>query len=145
MTEFEISYLTSEALDRMWDIMQFWVSITFGLIAMSHIARRHLNVILVAAVSLLYLLFSLFVFRVIYFNLKVMQGHLLDLRALGKDKLSTAQQYFIEYFPSEFEIGIGVLFAFVGLLVCVLLFLWHNTIEQNKTYRNRQFNANTLD
>ncbi|UTF58656.1 hypothetical protein [Gilvimarinus sp. DA14] len=137
MTEFEISYLTSESLDRMWDIMQFWVSITFGLIAMSHIARRHLNIILVGAVSLLYLLFSLFVFRVIYFNLKVMQGHLIDLRELGEQNLSSAQRYFIEYFPSEFEIGVGVLFAFVGLLVCVLLFLWHNTMEQNKTFRDK--------
>lgn len=134
MTAFEMSYLTSEELDRMWDIIQFWVSTTFGLIAMSHIARRHLNVLLVGAVSILYLLFSLFIFRVIYFNLKILQGHLLDLQQRGPATLNNAQRHFLEYFPSEIEIGLGVGFAFFGLLTCVLLFLWHNTYEQNKRF-----------
>ncbi|MDO3388482.1 hypothetical protein QWI17_21730 [Gilvimarinus sp. SDUM040013] len=137
MTEFEISYLTGEELNRMWDIMQFWVSITFGLIAMSHIARRHLNVLLVGAVSVLYLLFSVFIFRVTYFNLQVLKGHLLDLHDFGANNLSAGQRHFIEYFPSSLEIGLGVMFAFVGLLICVLLFLWHNTIEQNKAFKRK--------
>lgn len=142
MTGFEISYLLSEELNRMWDIMQFWVSITFGLIAMSHIAHRHLNVILVGAVSLLYLMFSLFIFRVTYFNLQVVRGHLQDLQAVNHP-LSYGQQLFIQHFPTKVEIGVGVAFAFFGLLTCVLLFLWHNTFSNNQKLADTDVTTDT--
>jgi hypothetical protein len=82
MTEYEISYLLTESLGVLWSSVQFWSGVTFGYMALSYIAAKHLNVLSISIVTVLYCLFSYVMLTVLQAMGHVVVGHLADLQAL---------------------------------------------------------------
>ena len=60
MTEFEILYLLSEHNNRIWEIIQFWTGVSFGLIAVAHLAKQVISKPTAIVLSILYTAFSMF-------------------------------------------------------------------------------------
>ncbi len=70
MTEAEISYQLSEYLNRIWDMQQWWASISIGVLVMAHLASRPLNLLLVAISLGLYTSYTLYMWQMSGENLE---------------------------------------------------------------------------
>lgn len=133
VTEYEIVYLTSEYINRTWSVMQFWASVSFGLIALSHLGQRHLNFFATLIVSVLYLGFTLFVMNILRINGVVVSGFLNDLEALkGEDgSMGAGALAIMETAPGTLELA-AIVTTFWGLFVGSLIFLWVSYIHFRK-------------
>mgnify|MGYP001826415758 CR=1 FL=1 len=60
MNEAELIIAWGEVSGHLWTVIQFWASISFGVIAIAHFAPEKLNLFLVLFVIFLYTLFSLY-------------------------------------------------------------------------------------
>ena len=60
MTEAELLMFATEAIDRLWSLMQWWASISFGLLVVAHIDSSRIGAYLAVLVPLLYTCFSFF-------------------------------------------------------------------------------------
>ena len=94
MSEAELLLLASESLDRMWSLIQWWASISFGILALTHIASDKLGTFLAILIPALYTGFSLGVLGVVQRNFGIVESVYQDLRLLqseGVDLSGTAQ------------------------------------------------------
>ena len=60
MPDTTILELRQMAFGLIWSNLQWWASISFGLMALTRFSAKHLNPVLVCALSLLYFLFTVF-------------------------------------------------------------------------------------
>ena len=121
MTEYEIIYLFSEYLNRTWEVMQFWASVSFGLIALSHLGARYLNALATVIVSAFYIAFTLFVMNILRINGIVGNGFLTELSSLKT--LGPGAQKIIATAPTSLEMT-AIITTFFGLFLGSLVFLW---------------------
>jgi len=84
MQEFQIVELIFSGLDQAWSSLEWWASVSFGLIALTHFAAKKLNLTIVIAVSVLYILFTIYS----GFNVAISTGkatfYIQDMRALAE-------------------------------------------------------------
>lgn len=133
MSEYELIYLASEYINRTWNLLQFWASVSFGLIAVSHIASRHLTWAMVSIVSLLYVSFSIFVMSMISLNEKVVDGFLMDLEVLLEaGTLSTRGAEAIISFDPNLVQRLAIMGASIGTCISTLFFLWYCFIRARR-------------
>lgn len=83
MTESEIIENVFKIFDRYWSMIQWWASVSFGLIAVAHFAVDKLSRVLVALLILLYMLFTAWVVDFYFFNVQILAGFRQDLSQLG--------------------------------------------------------------
>ena len=69
MTEAELLVEYATRVDRVWDIIQWWASVTFAVLLAAHVGARSLNKPIVFIVLLLYTLFSTFIAQILWVNL----------------------------------------------------------------------------
>ena len=133
MSEYEIVYLASEYLNRTWDVMQFWASVSFGLIALSHLGARHLNILIASLVSLLYIGFTLFVMNMLRVNGAVVTGFLTQLKDLPEagTPLGAGALAIISTAPNPLQMA-AIVLAFFGLFLGSLVFLWFSVLRARK-------------
>lgn len=62
--------------------MQFLASISFGLIALSHFASKHLNLLMTCELTILLIAFTVFVITILKLNGSVVDGFGLTLPTL---------------------------------------------------------------
>lgn len=84
MSEAEIVYQLSENFNRIWSMLQWWASISLGLIVLAHVASERLNGFLVIVVVTLYSAFSFYVFQLMNRNYESVQGYVSDLQNIVK-------------------------------------------------------------
>ena len=63
MTEYEIWELYNNSMGGLWDLVQFWSSVSFGYLALGVIAVNRLNILSVLVLSVLYIAFSMQIFE----------------------------------------------------------------------------------
>ena len=71
-----------EALSSTVAQLQWWASVSFGLIALAHFGRKHLTLMVAICLSAAYLMFTLFAFVNAAFLGRIMAGTLTELSAL---------------------------------------------------------------
>lgn len=86
MNEYNLLFAWSETTGHLWSIIQFWVSISFGLIVVAHIAAHKLNIVLVSTMILLYSLVSLFIGSLIVADGNILQAVYRDAASLIETK-----------------------------------------------------------
>ena len=59
MTEYEIWELYNNSMEGLWNLLQFWSSVSFGYLALGVIAVKRLNILSVLVLSVLYIAFSM--------------------------------------------------------------------------------------
>ncbi|UTF58944.1 hypothetical protein [Gilvimarinus sp. DA14] len=127
MQEYEYVYLASEYINRSWNILQFWVSITFGLLAIAQLAIRHLNAGFLIIITFLYIDFSFFTARLIRFNGDVVKGFVAELEALAD--LSLGTMAFINEAPGSLEIALTLSSVFYALFIGTVVFCWYSYVR----------------
>ena len=96
MSEAELLLLGSESLDRVWSLVQWWASISFGLLVIAHIAADRIGLFVAVLVSMLYTGFTLAVLRIAQRNMGIVESVIGDLRVLktaGVELTMTAQYW----------------------------------------------------
>ena len=63
MTEYEIWELYNNSMEGLWNLLQFWSSVSFGYLALGIIAVNRLNILSVLVFSVLYIAFSMQIFE----------------------------------------------------------------------------------
>ena len=118
MTEADLIVAWGEISAHLWTIVQFWTSITFGVIAISHFASERLNLFRVALIVILYLLFSLMCFGFFRADVQLLLSLYEEASVLleERDEASIFLSQFVEYFPTKS-------FAPFGLVGFPLIFL----------------------
>lgn len=94
MSEAEIMEQIFSIYDRYWVIVQWWASISFGLIMIAYLAADKLNGYILATVLVLYSVYSAWVFMLLVYNVDVAYGlaeDLASLQAAGKLETKGAQ------------------------------------------------------
>ncbi|MEH6549346.1 MAG: hypothetical protein V7711_15595 [Pseudomonadales bacterium] len=90
MNEFDLVFAWSETTGHLWSMIQFWVSISFGLIVVAHIAAQKLNIVLVSTMILLYSFVSIFIGSLIIADGDILQAVYLDAQKLVDAKEATS-------------------------------------------------------
>ena len=130
MTEYEIVYLSSEYLNRTWEVMQFWASVSFGFIALSHLGAKHLSWLTTCIVTTLYIVFTLFVMNIFRVNGEVGDGFLTELKAL--ENLGPGAQAIVASAPTALGMA-AIISTFFGLFIASVAFLWLSFWRVRKT------------
>jgi len=137
MTESEITFQLSELFDRYWVIHQWWVGVSFGLIAVAHFAGHKLNYVFTGVILGLYTAFSLWLNFLLKYNIQIIIGFIRDLRALGiAGHLQTngAKAYLEGMTDSPWDIWGDV--ARIGTFLCVVGYLSYTVIQQKRNQEN---------
>ncbi len=82
MSEADILDQLFSVYDRYWVIVQWWASVSFGLIMIAYFAADKLKALLLVVVLVLYLVYSAWVFMLLVYNVEVAYGLFVDLAAL---------------------------------------------------------------
>lgn len=90
MTEYDLIFTWSETTGHLWAMIQFWVSISFGLIVVAHIAAHKLNIVLVSTMILLYSFVSIFIGSLIVADGNILQAVYFDAARLIETKETTS-------------------------------------------------------
>ena len=133
MGEYEIAYLLSEHINRMWEVIQFWTSVSFGLIALSHLGAQRLNLGIVLIISFLYLMFSLYAVNIIAMNEAIVAGFMQDIENLiAQEALSSDGILAVhEAKPSTFE-NLIIRLTSIGTFISAMAFLWFSFLRTRK-------------
>jgi hypothetical protein len=121
MTESDITFQLSEIYDRWWVIHQWWVSVSFGLIAVAYFAGQKLNYLLIGVILSLYVAFSVWIHGLVEYQEQIVGGFLSDLRALiesGQIESDGASAY-LGAFANVYWPTFGSIAKF-GTFICVI-------------------------
>jgi hypothetical protein len=86
------SFIVSEAdileqlfniFDRYWFIVQWWASVSFGLIMIAYFAAEKLSALLLGTVLALYFIYSGWVYMLLVYNIDIANGLMADLDSLS--------------------------------------------------------------
>jgi hypothetical protein len=83
VSEAEILEQLFSVFDRYWFIVQWWASVSFGLIMVAYFAANKLSALLVGTVLCLYLIYSGWVYMLLVYNIDIGFGLLTDLSLLN--------------------------------------------------------------
>lgn len=127
MSEDLIIELMNEYLNRTWSIMQFWVSVSFGLIAVSHLAVKHLHLVMAVVVSILYSAFTIFVISILGLNSEVVSGFIADLAAMNEagTLMTKGALRVVQNDPGRLQV-MSIVIAFMGTFFGTLFFMWYS-------------------
>lgn len=84
MSEAEILEYLFSIYDRYWTIVQWWASVSFGVIMIAHFAADRLKAFLVITVLVLYVLYSAWVYLLLVYNVDIASGFFEDLDSLRR-------------------------------------------------------------
>lgn len=73
-------YSSNEAI---WSLMQYWTSVSMGVLIGSYFVASKLNRFVIASFLVIYILFSLQIFTIIRVQMLILQGIALDLQQLA--------------------------------------------------------------
>ena len=121
MTEYEILYLLSETYDRVWELIQYWSSVSFGYLILAHVAAPRLNLIIIAVLSILYVAFSVQMSGLLLAHNGFILAYTESLNELSKTVglENPAAIHAVEYQPSF----IGAIVSLYGTFLAALCYL----------------------
>lgn len=129
MSEADILEQLFSVFDRYWVIVQWWASVSFGLIMIAYFAADKLRAFLLVVILVLYLVYSGWVFMLLVYNVDVAYGlfeDLASLKALGllesKGAKAALENPYVGYGTNLGMIALpATFFACVGYLVYAYL------------------------
>lgn len=132
MSEQELFELMAARADVNWEIFQFWTSVTFAYIAVSHFAAKSLNWFIIVVLSLLYASLSVVVYQMAANNLAVLEGFTLELQALSEStEVSAASVAWLQISTTTPEL-VAFSIATLGTFLCALVYLPYNYYRAKK-------------
>ena len=114
-----------EALSSTVAQLQWWASVSFGLIALAHFGRKHVTLMVAICVSAAYSMFTIFAFVNAAFLGRIMAGTLTELSALRDAKNISAVGLALLNEPGAGLNGILMIVCIVVTFLGTLTFLWY--------------------
>ena len=127
MTEFELVQTFSYAFEQAWSNLQWWASISVGLIALASIAARRLTLAMVVGITILYAVFTAYsVVNIEVMSNGIAAGALRELFQLRDSGALTAVGLnLLDWGQSRARLG-GTLYriCLYGMFSGTLAYLW---------------------
>ena len=118
MTETEIVGQLAVHGDRIWSILQYWTSVSFGILVAGHFAANRIHWSVLILFSALYSAFSNACLDMFYFDASTIQAGLHQLQSMADsgEALGQIAQNFIENSPLANQTSLTRIFwRFMGL------------------------------
>ncbi len=133
MSEFEIVLMINEYTNRIWTIMQFWSSISFGLIIVAYAGSKKLSLSIVITITCLYIAFSFFVFNILKINGGMNNGYIIDLQNMIElgEVLAHGSKNLIEVNVNQNNLLL-IVPVYLGTFFGSLTFLWYSYFSSRK-------------
>lgn len=121
MSEADVLEQLFSVYDRYWVIVQWWASVSFGLIMIAYFAADKLSALLLAVVIGLYLVYSGWVLMLLFYNVEVAYGLFLDLASLAASGLleSEGARVALESPYVRYGTNLGMIALPATFLACV--------------------------
>jgi hypothetical protein len=126
MIEADITYQISDILNRLWDLQQWWASVSFGVLVVAYLVGKQMNGVLVCILLLLYIIYSVYMWDLLGVNAKILFAYIGDLQKLSDSGVELSAGATAYLLPAR----LGVFFAPVALLgtfisvVCYTLYVF---------------------
>ena len=129
--ELQITYQYSELRALFWNFVLYWTSVSFGLMAASHVAAPKLHTAIVAMICLIYISFSVWLGFVFFTHNTMVNGFLDDLRAMGELSSQGAKAILAAHeMSNQSKIPIiTIFFASIGTFLGTNIFLWYSHLK----------------
>lgn len=83
VTEADILEQLFNLYDRYWVIVQWWASVSFGIIMIAHFASEKIGAFLLLSILVLYSIYSLWLYFLLDYNMSISFGLIDDLGSLA--------------------------------------------------------------
>lgn len=119
MSEPEILELLFTIFDRYWSVIQWWASVSFGLLLVAHFAAERLRLLWLVGVVVLYAVYSLWVYLLLDYNMEIAFAYIRDLQAIiGTDSVSEGTQMVLRHPLALYGIQLGWVALLATYLAC---------------------------
>ena len=123
--------------DRVWSNLQFWTSVSFGLLIAAHIAATNVSKSVLAVILVLYMLFTTTFLRMILYDMEVIRagGMQLEMLADAGAQLSLMSRTTLDHGPLLNETWYTSIPSYGmvgGLLLVTLLYPIHRHRKRNQ-------------
>ena len=136
MTEAEVIFQISEVANRLWMLLQWWASISFGVLIVAHIASNQLNLFLTVVILFLYSAYSVYMFDLAEYNNSIYFAFGADLQNMSDAGIELTAGASANIVQPELGYSIGPV-VFVGTYLSVNAYLIYSYIQGRKC-RNAQ-------
>lgn len=126
MIEADITYQISEILNRLWDLQQWWASVSFGVLVVAYLVGKKMGGILVCILLLLYTIYSVYMWDLLGMNVKVFLAYTSDLQKLsdsGVELSAGAKAYLLPARLGAFLAPTALLGTYISV-VCYTLYVF---------------------
>ena len=125
MSEAEILEQLFSVFDRYWFVVQWWASVSFGIIMVAYFAAEKLSALLLGIILVLYLIYSGWVYMLLAYNIDIAYGLLADLNILSnagelqsQGARNALENQFVRYGTSLGNVALPLtFFACIGYLL----------------------------
>lgn len=128
MSEADIIYQISEVLNRMWDLQQWWASVSFGVLVAAYLVGKHLNGFLISILLLLYSVYSLYMWELLGTNADVYVAFVDDLQGISESGVtlsSGASTYLSPPTMSYFLVPIVLIGTYMSVISYTIYVFCH--------------------
>lgn len=134
MTEYDLIFAWSEVTGHLWSMIQFWASVSFGLIAIAHLAATKLNTVLVTVALVLYASLSMFIGSLIYADGQILLAVYTDAAryAASVENVSETIRSLAAYQASESFGGVFFILALPGTFLATVSYFIYAFIVANR-------------
>lgn len=136
MTEAEVIFQIAEVANRLWMLLQWWASISFGVLIVAHIASNQLNLFLTVVILFLYSAYSVYMFDLVEYNNNIYFAFVADLQNMSDAGIELTAGAAANIVQPDLGYFIGPV-VFVGTYLSVNAYLIYSYIQGRK-YRNAQ-------
>ena len=123
MTEYELIDIFGETVGRMWTLLNMWVGISLGYVALANFGVHNLNVIKITVLSILYTGFSMLILYLLMLNGAAIEGFHSDLRAMeSQEKLSAGTAALLQARENPWG-QLLLAFCFLSTYICAVAYM----------------------
>ena len=124
MDEFQLVETYREGFAVQWAQLQWWASVSFGLLALASFGRKHLSLAVTIGLSTLYLLFSVFSVINVYAMVVTIAATIPELNALGD--ISTVGESIVDSTRVRITNALVGTACFLATFCGTLTYLWYS-------------------
>ena len=124
MDEFQLVETYREGFAVQWAQLQWWASVSFGLLALASFGRKHLSLAVTSGLSTLYLLFSVFSVINVYAMVVTIAATIPELNALGD--ISTVGESIVDSTRVRITNALVGTACFLATFCGTLAYLWYS-------------------
>ena len=133
MNEFQLVETFRESWAVVWSQLQWWASVSFGLLALASFGRKHLSLAVTIGLTTLYALFSVFCVLNIRVIAASVAGSIDALETL--ESVTYVGQRILDARNLQDINGLFALVCFLTTLCGTLAYLWHSYRRNKRVER----------